>query len=177
MKSLEERFWDRVDRTHLDGCWLWQGWSDLQGYGRLRDANNKVIRAHRLSFYLHHGVWPEPMCLHSCDNPKCVNPSHLKAGTRAENSKDMWNRARRDRGSVFQIPKPRGEQSSCVKLTEAKVRRMRELWGQGASYSQLSSAFAVGDSTVRDVISRRTWGHVQDETKTFRADEGVPDTQ
>lgn len=48
--------------------------------------------------------------MHSCDNPKCVNPAHLSQATNSDNIKDMhrkdrcpnnWKRATCKRGHVF----------------------------------------------------------------------------
>ncbi len=52
-----------------------------------------MVFAHRLSFYLHHGYWPN-VCRHRCDNPGCYNPYHLEDGTHADNVADRVARGR-----------------------------------------------------------------------------------
>lgn len=88
---VEVRFWKQVRKT--ESCWNWLGSMYSTGYGKL-SVNGQIVGAHRYSFFLHNGYWPEPMCLHSCDNPLCVNPEHLRAGTHADNMKDVVKRGR-----------------------------------------------------------------------------------
>lgn len=85
-----ERFWSRVDRS--GECWIWNGSKQSGGYGQI-SINNKMIYAHRYSFYLANGFYPKEV-LHTCDNPSCVNPQHLRGGTHQDNMKDMANKGR-----------------------------------------------------------------------------------
>lgn len=98
-KSLSERFWEKVTKPTLGGCWEWEGARDPNGYGRI-NINRKAVLAHRVAFELTFGTAADGLfVLHGCDNPSCVNPSHLRAGTAKDNSTDMVarNRQRKDR--------------------------------------------------------------------------------
>lgn len=87
-----ERFWSKVEKS--DGCWTWIAGCDPQGYGTF-GLDGKVQKAHRVSYQLAIGPIPAGAhVLHSCDNPPCVRPDHLRAGTRSDNMRDKVARGR-----------------------------------------------------------------------------------
>lgn len=89
---LLTRFWDRV--LVGDECWLWGGPFDAYGYGALQ-MGGRLWKAHRLAYHLWYDDYdPTMKILHSCDNPSCVRPDHLRQGTQTENMADMNRRGR-----------------------------------------------------------------------------------
>lgn len=90
------RFWARVRRAAPDACWIWTGHTMTAGYGEMT-YRGRNIGAHRFSFLLHSGELEAGRCvLHTCDNRRCVNPSHLYQGTYLDNWRDM-SRGHEDR--------------------------------------------------------------------------------
>ncbi|CAB5223992.1 hypothetical protein UFOVP389_27 [uncultured Caudovirales phage] len=86
------RFFSKVLIT--DDCWLWQGGLDNDGYG-LFQLDGKQWRAHRYSQHIHNGLDNAlPVVMHTCDNPRCVNPNHLQNGTVQDNSLDKISKGR-----------------------------------------------------------------------------------
>lgn len=86
-------FWSYVKKSHEHGCWTWTWVRDRKGYGRWR---NKL--AHRVSWEVRNGPIPDGLYIcHTCDNPPCVNPAHLYAGTHEDNTRDAVERGRTER--------------------------------------------------------------------------------
>ena len=83
------------------GCLLWTGRRNSGGYGEMQlpNPNGKgKIRAlaHRVSWE-EHNQQPIPAGLlirHTCDNPACIEPSHLLLGDAADNARDRKERGR-----------------------------------------------------------------------------------
>lgn len=93
MKTLEQRFEENTDRSE-SGCHVWTGAKTDKGYGLIEVAG-KTRRAHRVAYETFKGAIPAGLLiLHRCDNPSCVNPEHLRAGTQAENMQEMVAKGR-----------------------------------------------------------------------------------
>ena len=89
-----DAFWRRTQAT-ASGCLEWTGRKTAKGYGQVV-ISRRDARAHRIAFTLAKGPIPEGMMvLHSCDNPPCCNPAHLRIGTAADNWADVIARNRR----------------------------------------------------------------------------------
>lgn len=107
MMTAAERFWAKVSRT--DHCWEWVG-CKRRGYGAI-NVGGRTHDAHRLSYAMANGPIPQGLCvMHSCDNPGCVNPGHLRLGTLADNHADMVAKGRNRSGSVKKKCCPQGHE-------------------------------------------------------------------
>lgn len=95
-KPIIDRLLSKAIRTSEEGCWLWVGVKNKDGYGYIRGSHRLPITlAHRASYQVFKGEIPDGYCVcHTCDNPSCINPNHLWIGTKAENNKDKVNKGR-----------------------------------------------------------------------------------
>jgi hypothetical protein len=151
-----ERFWAKVDKT--GECWEWGRSLNDRGYGQF-GWNGKIIKAHRLSYALNHPLTidllehPDICVCHKCDNPKCVNPSHLFLGSIGDNNKDRETKGRNaDR---------KGEKHHLVKLTENEVREIRTRYAEGGiTQEDLGIKYGVSIGAISYIIIRKNWKHI-----------------
>lgn len=82
--TVKERLLAKVEVNEI-GCWIWKGKRNPAGYGKIK-VQGKEHYAHRVSWEVHRGAIPPKLVIdHQCPNKSCVNPSHLKVTTDAEN--------------------------------------------------------------------------------------------
>jgi hypothetical protein len=181
-ESDKERFWRKVNKID-GGCWEWTASLSIRGYGKFT-LNNRSITAHRASFLFYHGYLPtsELHVRHSCDNPKCVNPDHLSAGTAHENVMDMIARGRKaigDSNGSRIVAKKRasgavkrytidpslhlkGSGIASAKLTEDSVIFIRHEYAFGRmTVSEISERFGISQSQVGRIIKNESWAHIE----------------
>lgn len=96
-QEIADRFAGKYTADEKTGCWNWTACKDKNGYGHiaLGGKHGGHVLAHRVSYEANVGPIPDGMMvLHSCDNPACVNPAHLRVGTQFDNMADMAARGR-----------------------------------------------------------------------------------
>lgn len=146
----EERFWSKVAITaNPEKCWEWQGALTNLGYGNF-GYRKRQWGAHRLAWFLFYGKEPEKFLLHSCDNPRCVNPRHLREGDHRENMGDMVARGRASGG----------EKNAQSKLTPEQVLQIRDLLRQGIPKTHIAARFNVNEKVIYNIALSKSWAHV-----------------
>lgn len=154
-KPLEERFWEKVDKAGPvhprlgSRCWEWIGARIPTGYGTIsRDGQTQV--AHRVSWELEHGVKPSGVVCHSCDNPGCVRPSHLRDDTQSSNILEAIERGR--------VKPVSGGAQANIKVTKEVAREIRRRYAAGGtSYRQLASEYSLSKTHVGRIVKQECW--------------------
>ncbi len=156
---LEDRFWNSVGKKTETGCILWTGSVISRSvncdYGVIQARRWRGRRklAHRVAYELMVGPIPDGLhVLHRCDNPRCINPVHLFLGTQADNNADKDAKGRHRA--------PKGEDHPRAILTDEGVRDIRRR-AATTSYEALATEHGVRTITIRAVVSRRSWKHIE----------------
>jgi hypothetical protein len=135
----DPNFWKRVDIKGPDECWPFKGGGNYDGYCSYRGKG-----AHRHACALAHGEIPEGMrALHSCDNPQCCNPNHLRIGTQQQN---MIEKFQRGRHTDF-----------ARKLRPSQVLEIQELRRQGKTSTEIAPIYNVTPGHIRGCCNGRKW--------------------
>lgn len=152
-ERLEFTGWSEVTRhPELGPCWEWSGGRYASNYGQVGVGENVTRPAHRVAHLAWVGPIPEwqDVC-HRCDNPPCINPAHLFAGTRKENMEDCAQKGRTSRG----------ERRNGHKLTDASVREIRAAYATGNfTQKELAATYGVAQSKISATIRGKAWAHV-----------------
>jgi len=146
-----ERFWNKVSKQSPDECWNWNGVTQSMGYGMFW-LDYKMHLAHRVAYRIQFKKFPIGNLMHTCDNPLCVNPGHLVAGSQSDNIADMFNKGRQ----VNQ----HGERGPRAKLTKKDVLKIRELKSQGATNVELGKLYNVHPGTISSAYLGKNWSHI-----------------
>ena len=167
-RPLEERFWDKVDKSNLYGCWIWTGCKtngnfNYGFFGMKIDGIWRRVNAPKLSWEMANGrkVPKGLLVCHTCNNPPCVRPDHLYVGTHVDNSRDAQK--------AGHLIRKKGEDNVWAKLTWELVRQIRYDYsssthrkdgrGHASPVSQraLAQKYGVSRAVIRNVLSHTTW--------------------
>ncbi len=129
-----------ISRVFLVGdCWFYQG--PLTGHSEhgAIGYRNKTIGAHRLSYMLFVGPIDDGLhVLHSCDNPSCFNPYHLRLGTHKEN---MWDKIK----DGVRVPSM---------LSTLEIEAIKALAFAGVPHAQIATQFNIRTPAVSSIKTR-----------------------
>lgn len=146
-------FWSKTIKNGDNDCWPWIGGkrSGKFRYGRIKHRY-KTILAHRFSFEINvRKLLPGEAACHKCDNPECVNPNHLFAGTKSQNTLDCVAKKRN----------PKGEKLGMSKLRNHQIIEIRKEYERGVTRQvELAQKYGICQTAISSIILRKTWKHI-----------------
>jgi hypothetical protein len=140
---------------------MWAASVDKQGYGQFWNPVRRTMdQAHRVAYELAVGPLPTKppgargavgvLVCHHCDNPPCVNPSHLFLGDHKANMRDMAMKRRASPSKGGRNPKAR--------LTAAQVQEIRKSYsGRHGEKSAIARAFGVSSAHISKILLGQVW--------------------
>lgn len=149
--SLDERLRHHGWDVTPSGCWEWRGGLNGHGYGQLAVGKDRPYIASRAAYMAWVGPIPdgEVIC-HRCDNPPCINPAHLYAGTHVDNARDAWERKRT----------ANGERHGQHRLTDAEVAEIRTRHAAGGiKHVDLAVHYGVSRSLISAILLGKRRAH------------------
>ncbi len=133
-----------VNRVSDDECWEWKGYRDEHGYGMFQ-FGGRMRFAHDLAVSFRTGEERDPALetCHSCHNPPCCNPSHLRYDTHKANVADMVAAGRHRRGAT--------------KLNAEVAEVIRQRIAAGARQQDLADQYGVNNSMISMIKTGRRY--------------------
>lgn len=149
-KTVEERFWEKVEVGAEDECWPWRSTAESGTYGNFQVVRGQCTTSSRVAWSLTSGPIPEGMFVcHQCDYPPCCNPAHLFLGTAADNMADKHRKGRQRYLRGSDLP-----QTKLSDQDKAVVRARTD--GTWRSHQELAAEFGVSPTTIYRTIKEKS---------------------
>src|SRR5258708_10909280 len=169
-----DRFWSKVDQRGPEDCWEWRGARRSKaGYGGFQ-VGNRLVSSHRHAYELCVGeiTSDKPFVCHRCNNPPCVNPKHLYAGSQKDNLQQMACEGRSASGdnhgsrihpeslqrgdAHYARTNPelliRGERHWNVKVLDIDIPRIFKMRTDGMTLKEIALHFNVGFTQIHNIL-------------------------
>jgi hypothetical protein len=123
----------------------------------LMRVNGKCEYIHRNTYAVHNGKSMEDLkgvhIMHTCDNPRCINPLHLVAGTNASNMRDKALKRR-----------------APAKLTDEQVLMIRAtVFTRANTQSDLAKQLGVDASHISKISSNKHCTYAEERMGLFHS--------
>lgn len=136
----------RLSGIETDECVEWP-YASASGYGVVW-TGTRMNNVTRLSCEGAHGPpFDGADTAHSCHNPLCMNPRHLRWATRSENQLDR----------VKDGTDMRGEWHWGVRLTASNVLAIRDRAESGEKQRDLAREYGISVQHMSGIVNKKEW--------------------
>lgn len=149
--NFQLAFWHHA-AAQPNGCWKWLGSTNAKGYGTIGHGYG-TFRAHRIAWALGNGDTESlngMVVEHTCHNPSCVRPAHLRRSTQKENLERSSHDGRLANKVRYDVRKLNAEQATAL----------RQDYRSGSTYDALVREYGISRRAAFDVIHRKTYKDV-----------------
>lgn len=155
--TLAQALWSKTEKSDdPEACWLWLGSKRRKGYGRMWWRGRTYIVSHVALEVDGRPLRPGEMACHHCDNPSCVNPTHLFRGTASDNMQDMNAKGRRNLSPEYRRSLGAGVAAAWAKAEPEK----RRMWSDRIRQAQMAAITRCAAPLVQsDGLCFRVQGH------------------
>jgi hypothetical protein len=132
----------------LEGCWELLGTRNPKGYGMV-SIDGYMYTVHRIMAELCLGLDRDNQDLHvrhSCDNPSCFNPDHLRIGTADDNVQDRFDRHK---------------WGKIAKLNPEQIEQIKAEYASGRTQKDIATEYGVNQSTVSRIVGGQRWSRLK----------------
>ena len=140
-------------------CLEYRGHRSTSGYGRFYrpEKPRKYVQLTRYIVERIEGreLSKDEVVMHLCDNPPCFRYSHLRVGSRSDNTQDARAKGRLVGGGDRNWA--RGERLPQTVLTEPDVREVKRRLAEGETKSAIARDLGVHRNTISDIAFGRNW--------------------
>jgi len=153
-EKLIERIMAKRKIDDETGCWIYQGYLNSDGYGRISQ-----LSVHRLAFeVLGQTTIPKGMCVcHKCDTPACFNPEHLFIGTQLDNVADMKRKGRARNG----LCGASGSKHPFAWIDSKMVARVLRLRERKLSVRRIADQTGVSQTSIYTILRGKNWSQLE----------------
>lgn len=153
-QKVIDRFWSKVKKSEdPEGCWEWIAGRSSNGRAAFWYEKRTLI-ASRFSYSLVFDDIPQGFFIcHHCDNPICVKPSHLFAGTPKDNAQDCLIKNRKN--------SPKGNKHTWSILDEKQVMYVLEQYYlRGMLEKEIARILKVSRGAIHGIVKGKNWKHI-----------------
>jgi hypothetical protein len=152
-EHLRRRLLNGIEVNRETGCWEWRRAINSRGRGTLTVARRTVTAA-RLAYSLFiRELGHREFACHKCDNPLCINPSHLFPGSQLDNMRDC-SRKGRIRTPIVSF---KGEANPACRLSAEDVTEVRNMLSGGIKQRVIALRFRISQSQVSNIKRGVAW--------------------